>query len=361
MCELTIDTTAIAANYRFIRDKVGPECVTAGVVKADAYGLGVAPVAGALHKAGCDFFFVATIDEAIELRGVIGDGPKIAMLNGFDRDHADDYAHHAVMPVLNHIGELVAYTHGAKGKRPAILHFDTGMNRLGFDAAEAQRLVDEPELIQSLDLRAIMTHFTSGEKGAGDGSTSTNVAQVRRFDSVAVHFAGVGHSLCNSFGVFNDSVLHRDMVRPGMALYGLNPTPDALNPMRPVVSLGAKVLQVRSAVKGDACGYNETYRFYEFSMLAVVSTGYSDGIHRHLSNAGVLYWRGVPCPIRGRVSMDLSIVDISDVPENERPKVGDQIEIIGPHQSADDLAQAAGTIGYEVLTSLGRRYKRRYI
>lgn len=361
MSELTIDLKALKANYTLIKKRVSGSCDVAGVVKANAYGCGVSAVAQALKDAGCKTFFVATLPEALELRLCIGDEPRIMMLNGFDEQDAKLYQESRIIPVLNHESELKLYADFARKAAqtlPAMLHIDTGMNRLGFDATKIHTKGHNKETFAGIDLQGVMTHFTSAE----DIASPKSAAQADSFTALCdEHFPNVPQSLCNSSGIFRESSWHRDLVRPGMALYGLNPTPQETNPMRPVVSLNAKILQIREAKKGEKAGYNETYRFDKNEALAVVSMGYADGFLRELSNKAALYWQGIACPVRGRVSMDSTIVDISAVPEGQRPVPGDSLEVIGPGQSADDLAHAAGTIGYEILTSLGSRYKRTYI
>lgn len=357
MSILSIDLGAVRANYRAIQARVGAGCTVSGVVKANAYGLGVGPVSKALYEEGCRLFFVATLPEALELRLIVGDAPVIAMLNGYDASQAPLYKESKITPVLNHEGELTAYQNAAQDHKPAILHFDTGMNRLGFEADAVQRLADDSDALSGLDVLYVMSHFACSDESAH----AMNAAQVESFLRLASLFRGVPKSMCNSGGIYQNADWHLDMVRPGMALYGLNPCPYQDNPMRAVLSLETLILQIKSAHKDETCGYNATYRFEENTMLAIVSLGYADGILRSLSNKGALYWKGIRCPIRGRVSMDLTIVDLSAVPDSVMPRPGDALEVIGPHQSADDLARDAGSIGYEILTSLSRRYQRVYV
>jgi len=347
MSEILIDTGAIVANYTLIKEKVGSRCEVAGVVKANAYGCGVASTAKALQKAGCKTFFVATLSEATELRNIVGELPRIAMFEGYDHRHADIYKDNTIMPVLNHEDQAKIY------EGDAMLHIDTGMNRLGYSC----KTPPNPEDFEKINLQAIMTHFTSAEEHENPKSAQ----QVMAFLDATKEFQNIPKSVCNSAGVFHNADWHYDMVRPGMALYGLNPTPNALNPMQPVVHINATVLQIREIQKDETCGYNETYRFNEGVRLATVAIGYADGFLRTLSNTGKLYWKGIPCPIRGRVSMDTTIVDLRNIPENSLPKPGDMMEVIGPNQSADDLAADADTIGYEILTSLSRRFTRKYV
>jgi alanine racemase len=188
-----------------------------------------------------------------------------------------------------------------------------------------------------------------------------NEEQYRVFADIAEHFPHAQKSLCNSSAIFRNDAYHFDIVRPGMALYGLNPTPEAENPMRAVVSLKAPIMRTRIVYEDARVGYGATWKAPEDTPLATVSVGYADGINWSLSNKGALYWQGIKCPIRGRVSMDMTTVDLSDVPADQRPKPGDYLEVIGPHQSPEVFARDAGSFNYEVLTSLSRRYDREYI
>ena len=349
MAELTIDLAAIRANYKILQNKVGESCEVAGVVKADAYGLGVGSVAQTLQKAGCKTFFVATLPEAIELRLILGDGPAIAMLNGYFEGDASLYAENNIAPVINDLAQLKAWQKSGSGL-DAILHVDTGMNRLGVRAKEIQ---DE----ELNGIKTIMSHFSSSE----EPENPTNKKQADQFEAIAQKFPNLKKSLCNSGGIFLDKAYHYDLVRPGMALYGLNPTPYQDKENQSVVRLNAKILQTHEANNGETLGYNETYRMNNNTKLAIVDIGYADGIFRSLSNAGNLYWKDYACPIRGRVSMDLTIVDLCNIPDPEMPQAGESLEVISENQTADDLAKAAGTIGYEILTSLSHRYERKYI
>lgn len=346
---LQIDLGALARNYHILRDKVGAGCRVAPVVKAWAYGLGVAPVARRLHAEGANVFFVASLDEALELREIIGAGPVIYTLNGFEAKRAQVCSDAQISAVLNSDEALHDFAkHGNNAPAPA-LHIDTGMNRLGVRT-------DELEGLEPQNFSLVMSHFAC----ADEADNPMNDAQCAAFEKATQHFAPMPKSLANSFGAFRSSAYHFDMVRPGMALYGLNPVPETANPMSQVVQLSVPILQVREAKAGEACGYNATYRFDKATRLAVVALGYADGLLRSLSNNGALFWNGIACPIRGRVSMDLTIVELGSVPEHDLPRAGDMMEVIGPHQDADVLAAAAGTIGYEILTALGPRYERVY-
>ena len=350
---LTIDLAALADNFRLLKDKVGAACRVAAVVKADSYGLGMAACAEALEQAGAEEFFVATLPEAIALRTIINEKSEVFVLGGFDSRYGDIYREENITPVISSLEQLAGYIalYDGNSKLPAIVHFDTGMNRLGLRAGEI-----DVDLLDALDIRYVMSHFACSDEAGHE----INERQYAAFEKICAAFSGVPATLCNSSGIFRADKYHFEMVRPGMALYGLNPVPEQKNPMRPVVSLDVPVLQIKTAKKGETCGYGASHRFEKDTKIAILSLGYADGFFRAHSNNAKLYWNGIACPVRGRVSMDLCVIDLTDVPENALPKAGDFIEVIGPHQSADDLALSAGTIGYEILTALGHRYERIY-
>ncbi|MCB1680307.1 MAG: alanine racemase [Rhodospirillales bacterium] len=355
---LVIDLAALQCNYVHLDSLSDRKCETAATIKADAYGLGAGPVAQALYKAGCRTFFVATFEEAAELRTALPPETTIAILGGYDQAFKGEYSRLTLIPVLNSLYQIEKYrSEPAEGsKHPAFLHFDTGMNRLGLEKSETRLLSENKELLAGINVDSVMSHFACSD----EKDSPMNPQQHKAFMEIAKLFQGVKRSLCNSSAIFRSNDYHLEMNRPGMALYGLNPTPERTNPMTPVVHLTVPVLQIREAQKAETAGYNATHRFGKKTKLVVAGAGYADGFFRSLSNEGVLYWKEYALPVRGRVSMDLVICDLENVSEHEHPVPGDMLEIIGPHQSADDLAAAAGTIGYEVLTALGRRYKRKY-
>ena len=344
---LTVDLKALASNYRLFRDMTNAD--VAGVIKADAYGCGAVPVFKALRKAGCGTFFVATPDEAIQLRDVDPD-VQIMVLGGLYEGAEDFYASRGLTPVLNSMEECARWAKTAgrfAQKLPAVLHYDTGMNRLGMGA-------EDLPATQAFDLRLIMSHFAcSDEKGH-----AMNERQAAAFERIASAYPKIYKSLANSSGIFRAKKWHYDMVRPGIALYGGNPTPETKNPMKRVVALKTRILQVREVKKGESAGYNSTHIFHRDTRTATVALGYADGFLRSGSNKAKLYWGDHACPIVGRVSMDLIIVDIGHLAEHPQP--GEWLEVLGPHQGVDDLAKDCGTIGYEILTSLGPRYGRVY-
>ncbi|MGB4107696.1 MAG: alanine racemase [Alphaproteobacteria bacterium] len=356
---LTIDLDAVVHNYNVLRQQAAPGARVAAVVKANGYGLGSVEIGKVLARAGCRDFFVSSFEEGLVLRASLKE-PRIFVLNGFYGSVAEAYPEHNLIPALGSFLEIEDYRKLAAKlgrKLDTYLSFNIRMNRLGLGKVETEKLVSDKGLLEGLNIVGILSHFASADEK--DNPLSDEQHEI--FEKIARHFPGAEKSLANSFGTFRSKKYHYDLLRPGMALYGLNPTPGAPNPMRRVVSLNLPVMQLRTIYAGAGVGYGMTWTAEKDTLLATVAAGYADGIFRSLSNKGALYWNGIRCPIRGRVSMDLTTVDISGVPEKKRPRPGDMMELIGEHQSVDELAHDAGTIGYEVLTDLGHRYERIYV
>lgn len=356
---LTIDVGAVVANWRRIRDHVGPGCEAAAVVKADCYGLGAARIAPALAAAGCRTFFVATIDEGIAVRKAVAGDAAIVVLGGPLPGAAVDLAEHRLTPVLNsleQVGLWAGYAAATGRTLDAALHLDTGMSRLGLDAAAVARLGDDPALLAGIRPALVMSHMAC----ADESEHPKNADQLARFRTLSGRLGlSARRSLGASSTVFLGPDYHFELVRPGAALYGLNPTPEQANPMTPVVQLHARILQVRDVDTPMTVGYGATHLVQGKGRVAVAALGYADGVFRSLGNRGFGVIEGVRVPVVGRISMDLTTFDVSALtPEQARP--GALVELIGEHQSADALATDAGTIGYEVLTALGRRYSRTY-
>ena len=352
---LTIDLAAIRANYRNLSRMVAPAKVAA-VVKADAYGLGASRVAPALMREGCDTFFVAQIAEGIALRDVLGSKPSIMVLNGLPPGSEPACAASGLVPVLNSLAQLAAWRAHARETgmtQPAVLQLDSGMNRIGMPPAEVAGLAAQPALLDGLSITLVMSHLACADEPANPA----NERQRLRFEALRKTLAVAPASLANSSGIFLGPDYAYDVVRPGAALYGINPTPDARNPMRPVLGLSAKVIQIREVGEGEGVGYGHTYRAPHALRAATISIGYADGWHRRGASSG--FFDATPLPFVGRVSMDSIILDVSALPPGV-PAPGDLVELIGPHQSVDDVAGHAGTIGYEVLTGLGNRFHRIY-
>jgi alanine racemase len=351
---LEVDLGAIVANWRLL-GRLHPSGPVAGVVKADGYGLGARQVAAALHAAGCRHFFVALLDEALAIRDCVPDS-MLAVLNGLLPGREADHLVHDLVPVLGSLAELAAWTSAARAeerKLPAILHIDTGMARLGLNAGERDVLQHDHARLAGMDLRYVMTHLVSSEIA----DDPLNALQRERFAAACAGLPPSPRSFANSSGIFLGPEWGSDLARPGAALYGINPTPGQPNPMQLAVRLRARVLAVRDVPIGATVGYNATWRAERPSRVATVAIGYADGWHRSLSGHGRAFFDGTPVPLVGRVSMDLTTFDATDVPGIVP---GSWLELIGPAQSPDDVAIAARTNGYEVLTSLGRRFHRIY-
>jgi len=344
---LDIDLGAIASNWRTLNES--HTGATAGVVKADAYGLGAAQVVPALFAAGCRHFFTAHLAEAVAVRG-LAPGATLAVLNGLRAGEESAFSGHQITPVLGSAAELALWR--AEAMRldrvlPVMLHVDTGMARLGFAMAELPGLA-----LDGLRLDYVMTHLVS----ADTPDDPRNATQAVLFRDIMRQFPGMKGSFANSSGMFLGADFWSDLARPGAALYGVNPSPGRPNPMRSVVRLTAPILQIQPRRAGETAGYAGAWTAPRDSHLAVIGVGYADGYHRALSNRGTAYFDGQPVPLVGRVSMDLTMFDVTDTPA----RTGDLLELLGPHHGVDDLGLEAGTSGYEILTSLGRRYQRRY-
>jgi alanine racemase len=356
---LTIDLDAIIANWRKLESRGVPaEC--AAVVKANAYGCGIEPVVRALAGAGCKTFFVATLDEARRARAS-APAATIYVLDGFFAGSGPVFADLNARPVIGDLSELAEWdafckVNGFHGG--AAIHIDTGMNRLGISIAEAEALsarAAQPDH----GITLVMSHLACAE----ELHNPLNARQVAAFREVARLFTGVPASLANSSGIFLSPQFLFDLVRPGAALYGVNPTPEADNPMQQVVDVKARVVQVRNVERGDTVGYGATWTARRPTRLAIVAAGYADGYFR--AAGGVDGVRsadatvaGRRCPIAGRISMDLTAIDITDLPSPMRR--GQMVTLVGDGITVDELARHFGTIGYEVLTSLGERYQRVY-
>jgi alanine racemase len=355
---LTIDLAAIAENYRFLQEQA-QTAVCAAVVKADAYGLGAEEIAPVLAGAGCQHFFVAHLEEGIALRRTLGSGATIAILHGpFAGTEADFIADYLV-PVLSSLDQVSRWvtTALASGtKLPAILQVDTGMARFGLSEADICILIDNRQQLDALDLRLLMSHLAC----ADEPDHPANARQLALFQQMGRILPCCRMSLAASSGVFLGPEYHFDLVRPGAALYGIAPQAGRPNPMRPVMRLQGKVVQVQDVPANTPVGYGHTARTTWSSRLATVAVGYADGFLRSLSGRGGAWFNGNRLPIIGRVSMDSIILDITALPAGSLLP-GALVDLIGPDQDLDALARDAGTIGYELLTSLGSRYHRQYI
>lgn len=340
---LTIDLAAVAANYRLLAQRfTGPEC--ASVVKADAYGLGVDRVAPALAKAGCRTFFVATLEEGVKLRSILPEAHIFVFHGPYPGEEAD-YPAHRLLPVIN---SLPQYERWRNTGAPFALHVDTGMNRLGLSLLELQGLSGPAPAL-------LMSHLACGN----EPDHPLTSLQLERFLAAAQKFPGVPASLCNSSGIFLPESYHFSLARPGCALYGINPA-SGENPMHGVAKLTAPILQLRTLEKDEPVGYGATCILPRGSRVATVQLGYADGLLRSLSNHGFATISGIRTAFAGRVSMDMVMLDVSHVPESSLT-TATEVEFLGASIPVDAMAEAAGTIGYEVFTRLGSRVSREYL
>jgi alanine racemase len=360
---LKIDLGALADNWRELARRSAPgRC--AAVVKANAYGTGVSEAAPALWAAGARIFFVAHFSEGIAARRALPAQAQIYVLNGLESEaEPADYVEHRLAPVIGGEEELQRWSAFATRRgRPSrsALHLDTGMNRLGFESlARLQAAMETHGAASGADL--LISHFVSSEI-PGDPITSV---QIERFEAARGAFPHLAASLANSSGMFLDPGPIYDLARPGYALYGGNPTPGRPNPMHAVVTLTAAIQQIRSIEAGMTCGYNAQWTAKRPTRLATLLIGYADGLPR---GAGATDARpgaevavaGRRAPLVGRVSMDLAIVDVTDLPE-DAIRAGGRVEFFGPTIDLDDFAARSGTIGYHLLTSFGPRYQREYV
>jgi alanine racemase len=357
---LTIDLAALQANWALLTQKALPvEC--AAVVKADGYGCGLEPVTAALTKAGCRTFFVADLAEARRARATAPEA-VIYVLNGVLPGTGPAFAEAYARPVIGSLVELAEWDNfvaNANWRGGAALHIDTGMNRLGINADDATALAPRLQR-ENHGFTLLMSHLACAETP----EHPLNDKQIRLFREIRVAFRGLPASLANSSGIFLGGAAHCDLVRPGAALYGVNPTPSTSNPMQPVVGLKGRIVQVRTVAKGETVGYGATWAAKRPSRMAIVAIGYADGYLRAAGSSngaarGQAIVAGKRCPLAGRVSMDLLAIDVTDIAEGGVRR-GDFATLIGGDIGVDELAAFGGTIGYEVLTSLGRRYHRIY-
>lgn len=354
---LTIDLDALVANWRLCAAQAGVEA--AAVLKADAYGTGAARVGPALAAAGCTRFFVAHIDEGLALRAALAQvlpEAEIGILNGFMRGTRRLLIEERLAPVLNDEGEVrewLAISADLGQPAPAYLHIDTGMNRLGLALADLTNLAASPEMRRH-PWRGLISHFACADE---PGHPLTEL-QAGRFRQAAALLPGTPLSLSASSGIFLSPDYSLSFVRPGAALYGINPQPSRPNPMAPVVRLEAKILQIRDIDANESVGYGAAHVARRPTRVATIAAGYADGYPRSAGARGSAWAGETALPILGRISMDLITLDASDARTLRR---GDMVELLGPHRPVDQLAEDAGTNGYEILTRLGTRYQRRYI
>jgi len=360
---LIIDLAAIRRNWLEIKSRVPATTRTAAVVKADAYGLGVVQVAPALAAAGCEDFFVATLDEGLGLRGILPEA-AITVLNGSPAGCEAELVAANLQPALNDLGAIERWAEQARGMEtplPAVIHLDTGMARLGLSPGEVARLADAPDRLAGLRPALVMSHLACAD-AAGH---PMNGEQLARFRILRQSLPAMPASLAASSGVLLGPDYAFDLVRPGAALYGINPTPGEANPMAEAVRLEARIVALREIDAPQSVGYGAAYRASGKTRIATVPIGYADGYPRALGNQASGFLANgdavsPPLPVVGRISMDLVTLDVSALP-SEQARIGTAITLIGGVRTLDALAAEAGTIGYELLVRLGRRIPRVYL
>jgi alanine racemase len=349
---LTIDLDNLKKNYLLLQEKAG-SAIIAPVVKANAYGLGVEKIAATLWDIGAKDFFVAQLDEGIQLRGILPDA-TIYVFGGVLAHTESYFINSNLTPVLSNLAQVERWNKAASSQKlSAIFNFDSGMNRLGMEAHEAKRLAENPDLYSNLDILYIVSHLACSD----DPYHLKNPEQLHCFEQLTAPFPNIKRSLAASGGIFLNKKFHFDMVRPGVALYGVAPNSHRPNPMLPVASLKAQILKIRTVKPGDSVGYGASITADSECYVATVGIGYADGLHRTLSNRGFVGINKKPAHIIGRVSMDLITIDIGDFPDVQ---IGDWVEIFGKYPSLDDLAKNMNTIEYEILTSLKMRAPVKY-
>ncbi|MCW5660322.1 MAG: alanine racemase [Burkholderiaceae bacterium] len=359
---LTVDLGALVENWRLLSSAVAP-ARSAAVVKADAYGLGATPVVRALLAAGCREFFVALVDEGVRLLDELGPGwpadARLHVLHGALPGAERDCVARGLVPVLNSLDQIQRWQTLARDQGralPAAIQFDTGMARLGLAPLDAAALAEAPQRLEGIQPTLIISHLASAE----EPDNALNAQQLQRFSVLRALWPHALGSLANSSGIFLGSAFHFDLARPGAALYGVAPMAGRFNPMRPVVRVQARLIQWRDIAPRDAVGYNHTWRAERPSRIATVSVGYADGYLRSASNRACLRLGGAVLPVIGRVSMDTVTVDATGVPA-DRLEPGTPLDVIDDVHDINALAEEAGTNAYEILTSLGARYQRRYL
>jgi alanine racemase len=374
---LTVDLQALVDNWRLLDEKVGDDCCCASVVKANAYGLGVVPVVKALFTGGCRSFFVATLMEGIELRKAIASKDcAIFVFGGLSYDVSDDascssdWQDYFLIPVLfsqEHVVRWLDFSRSKQRSLPSVLKVDIGMHRTGISIKELDQLLEDGSL-EALQPRYVMGHFACADEPDHPMNSQQSALFQDSIQKTKALLPNILFSLCNSSGIFLKNAHHYNLVRPGIALYGGAQRGLDASRLQPVVSLSLAIMQKKTVRQGEGVGYGVGYRTTRETRLAIVSGGYADGLLRTLSNIGFGYYCDVKVPIVGKVSMDTVIFDITDVDDDADSVAIDGeiidsgvVEVLGKHQTIDDLAAAAGTISYEILTSLGHRFERTYI
>ncbi len=360
---LTIDLAALVQNWRTLKSALDPKCDAGAVIKANAYGLGLEQVAHALKGAGCKTFYSAHLEEGAAVRAALGPNVRVVVMHGPNPGTERDFAVNNLVPVLSSPGQIASWCNFAQANdvlMESIVQVDTGMKRLGLSEKEFAEHMDRADAFNGLNPLALMSHLACAETPDHPLNEKQRALFASMLATFRGKFADAKGTLVNSSGIYLGNAFHHDFARPGVALYGVNPTPGQSNPMIPVVRLQAKILQVHRVDAAAPVGYGATFQTSDGAKLATVSAGYADGILRSLGNAGHAYLGEFRVPVAGRISMDLTTFDVSNVPDSVLDAAS-VLDLIGTQYTLDDVAKDAGTIGYEILTALGHRYHRRYL
>ena len=358
---ITVDLDAIIANWRYMDSLSSSKTKTAAMVKADGYGLGCSSIAIALANVGCKLFFVASLEEAInlkneiQLRGLCD--CSIMVLHGVQSNQEKDFFAHQLIPVLNDLEQISRWKIFAKKMGialPALLHFDTGMTRLGLDSEQINWLIQNKQDLDALNVNYIMSHLVSGEVV----ENPMNFKQLSHFKKLLSYFASLPASLANSAGTMLGNDFHFQMTRPGISLYGVHPCNKIVNKLQPAFNWQARILQVRSAAIGDKVGYGGTFELQRKSLIATIGIGYADGYSRQLHDKASILIGGQNAPVIGRISMDSITADVTELDQNSL--LTDTAQLIHQDYGLDQMANDLNTIPYEIMTNLGRRIKRHY-
>ncbi|WP_341756639.1 MULTISPECIES: alanine racemase [unclassified Candidatus Tisiphia] len=357
-CTLEIDLAKIRTNYRIISE-ICKNSEVAAVVKANSYGLGADNIAPALQLENCQNFFVNSVNEGIALRKVLGSKSNIFVFHGVFYNDVEEFSNSNLIPVLNNLQQVAIWQKLAAVKQQLLrctIHIDTGMNRLGMSDIEIQRIIDNPDLLAGLELQYVISHLSASEMV----EEPYNLQQLTKFKHYLKYLPTAKASLANSSSIFLGDEYHFDLIRPGAALYGLNPLGNkSKNPMHNPIKLTAPIIQLKELPPESYIGYNMTFKTNRNRLIATLPLGYADGYSRAFSNCGEVCIDSHLAPVVGRVSMDLITIDVTELPPNEI-FLGQQVEIIGDYCTPDKIANIINTIGYEIFTMLGDRYKRVY-
>ena len=356
---LEIDLKALSKNYKNINNKLDKNVHCAATVKANAYGIGDKPVIKNLIKDGCKIFFVAHFSEAARLRNY-SKSIKIFCYHGINHKNFKEFMKFNIIPVTNTLQQVLMIDSLNKQKKfnkKIAIHFDTGMSRLGLDKKETKWLIDNKSKISNIKIELIMSHLACADQP----KNPMNEKQLQKFNLIRKEFKKSKASLANSAGIFLNKKYHFDLVRPGIALYGGNPFINKDIKLHNVIKLKAKVIQIRQIQKNDTVGYGATFKAKKDMLIGTIAIGYADGINRKFSNNMYVSLNNINLKVLGRISMDLITIDMSHFPELLNSKKIIYVDVINKLNNINNISKNINTISYEILTSLGNRYKRKYI